>query len=243
MYLKFLFALLTNPYHLLFVGLLTVILLQYLHFRSQPSHADEHAMRRSKNAGMLWSNFQMVYSLVLVMLGASFTIFLTVFGSEGSSEEPLSCRRWLAEAAVTGDEDPACRRWLAGGGDDSEDPDAIKQQAAHLFSGSLALIFFCLDCMTMLHLGWDESKDRCVLKETSAFNVIGFVLLSLRAAVLVFVATLSQWETEPDRLAFIGVMCVLLQLLLRKLGAMYLSHGQFAKRCHAFECKAKGEAH
>lgn len=33
-----------------FCSLLTVILLQYLHFKSQPEAADHHAMRRSKNA-------------------------------------------------------------------------------------------------------------------------------------------------------------------------------------------------
>ena len=48
-----------------YCGLLTVILLQVLHFRSQPHLADQHATRRDKTAGVWWNVFQYIYSMAL----------------------------------------------------------------------------------------------------------------------------------------------------------------------------------
>jgi hypothetical protein len=213
-------------YATFYEGLLTVVLLQYLHFRSQPDHADHHAMRRSKNAGILWHLLQNAYSLALVSLGSAFTIFLTVFSSEEVEDDATSCRRWLAGDAETVVDGPLCRRWLAGGGEAKYDADTLKERAAHLFSGSLVIIFFCLDCMTILHLGVKESQERCVCKNSKKKNGKGLFLICLRVGLIVFCATLSQWLTEPEDLAGIGVACVLGQLVLRKLGGMFLSHNQ-----------------
>lgn len=218
-------------YKTFYFSLLTIVLMQYLHFRSQPDHADHHAMRRSKNSGMSWSLFQIAYSFALVALGAAFTIFLTVFANEENNDDATSCRRWLAETDTQAEVDttvgyPLCRRWLAGGEEAKYDADTLKERAAHLFSGSLAIIFFCLDCMTILHLGIKESQERCVCKETKKKNCKGMFLLVLRLGLIAFCATLSQWLTEPQDLAGICVACVLCQLLLRKLGGAYLSSNQ-----------------
>jgi hypothetical protein len=217
-------------YKTFYFSLLTIVLMQYLHFRSQPHHADHHAMRRSKNAGICWTLFQNIYSFALVSLGAAFTIFLTVFANEEGDDDAASCLRWLAETDAQAESEivnyPLCRRWLAVGGEAKFDADTLKERAAHLFSGSLAMIFFSLDCMTILHLGIKESQERCVCKETRKKNSKGMVLLVLRIGLIVFCATLSQWMTEPQDLAGIGVACVLGQLLLRKLGGVYLSPNQ-----------------
>jgi hypothetical protein len=37
------------------LSLMTAILLQYLYFRSQPHNADDHAVRKGKNLGMMWT--------------------------------------------------------------------------------------------------------------------------------------------------------------------------------------------
>ena len=58
-------------YLVFYFSLLTVILLQLLHFQSEPHQADIHAARRNKNAGMIWASIQYVYSLSLVTMGAS----------------------------------------------------------------------------------------------------------------------------------------------------------------------------
>jgi len=196
-----------------YCGILTVILLQYLHFRSQPHDPDRHAMRRSKNAAMGLTFLNHVYSFALVTLGAAFTFFLTAFAEEDEG-------RRLALVSASG-----------------LDPESRQERGAHLFSGSLAIIFFCLDVINFLHLGMEESRGRCVCKTSKRKNVKGIILVVVRLGVLAFTATLSQWESEPENLAVIGVICVLVQLLLRKLGAKYLTHSQV----HTLEGKQHGD--
>lgn len=77
--------------------------------------------------------------------------------------------------------------------------------------------------MTLLHLGINESKDRCVCKETKKKNVKGMVVVSLRVALIVFTATLSQWDIMAKDLSVIGFLCVFAQLAMRKFGGVYLS--------------------
>ena len=199
-----------------YCGILTVILLQYLHFRSQPHDPDGHAMRRSKNAGIGFSILNHAYSFALVTLGAAFTVFLTAFADE--DEE-----RRLASASTSSGLDAESRR----------------ERGAHIFCGSLAVVFFCLDSMNFLHLGLDESRGRCLCKKTKKKNVKGIILVVVRLGVLAFTATLSQWESEPENLAVIGLICVLMQLLLRKLGAKYLTHSQVHMLDPHGQCEAK----
>lgn len=189
-------------YTVFYCGLLTVIFLQLLHFQSQPHDADSHASRRSKNAGMLWSWWQHVYALALVMLGAAFTFLLTFSDDELSYDEQRR-RRGLAGSALawTGNE---------------------RENAAHLFCGSLAVIFFSLDLISFLHLGFNESQNRCVFKNGK--NFVGIFLVLVKIGIIVFTATLSQWRTNPKTLTIIALCTVVFQLVMRKLGCKFLSH-------------------
>jgi len=184
-------------YTVFYCGILTVIFLQILHFQSQPHDADSHASRRSKNAGVLWSLFQYVYSLALVILGAAFTFFLIL----SEYEEGEGHRR------------------LAGGDSSLGGSDVTK--AAHLFCGSLAIIFFSLECMSVLHLGFNECEERCVLQ--GGKNYSGILLLVVKVGIIAFTATLSQWETDPQSLVIIALFIVLFQLAMRKLCGKFLS--------------------
>ena len=76
----------TDYFATFYCCLMTVILLQYLHFRSQPHSADDHAMRRDKNAGWAWSLTQFVYSASLIALGAAFTIFVLDFSYDEDND-------------------------------------------------------------------------------------------------------------------------------------------------------------
>jgi len=194
-------------YATFYSGLLTVILLQYLHFRSQPDHADEHALRRNKDAGVGWTCFHMIYSAALIAVGAAFTLMVLEF----------------TYADYEGDDN---HRFLAGGGGSRYGPEERRQRTAHLFCISLATVWFCLDVMTLLHLGINTSHNRCQCSGSEKFNVKGIILVIMRVGLLVFMATLSQYETHPENLAVAGLMGVLLQLVLRKLGTKYLSAAQ-----------------
>jgi hypothetical protein len=97
---------------------------------------------------------------------------------------------------------------------------------ANLYSASLAIIFFCLDVMTLLHLGIKESKNRCICRQHKRKNLKGISLIILRLGMLGFTATMGLWTTDPANLAVLGVVCVAVQLMLRKLGGQFLSHAQ-----------------
>jgi hypothetical protein len=69
----------TSDYYVVaFVGIVSVILLQALHFESEPSHADGHAMRRDKTAGLLFYYALQMYSMALVAVGASYKVMLQI---------------------------------------------------------------------------------------------------------------------------------------------------------------------
>ena len=208
-----------------YCGLLTVILLQVLHFRSQPHLADQHATRRDKTAGVWWNIFQYVYSMALVALGAAFTLFVIEFSykeeEEGYDDHRL---RRLVVNPLNGS------RMLAGGGAPRYDKEERQQRLAHLFSMSLSLIFFSLDVMSILHVGLKNGKDRCVCEHTHKKNTKGIFLVMFRGAMILFIATLSQWTTSPQVLAGIGLGVTFVQLGARKLGAILFPTNQV----HAF---------
>ena len=74
-----------NEFYLTFyTGILSVILLQYLHFKSQPHHANEHAMRRTRLAGITYGILVQIYSASLIIVGVSYKMLLTEYSKENS---------------------------------------------------------------------------------------------------------------------------------------------------------------
>ena len=148
----------------------------------------------------------MIYSAALIAVGSAFTLLVLEFTY---SDDLL--------------EEDEHRRFLAGGGSSRYGWEERRQRTAHLFCISMATVWFCLDCMTLFHLGLKQSHDRCQCSRSKKVNVAGLLLVFLRVGLLLFMATLSQYETNPENLAVEGLMGVLLQLVLRKLGTHYLS--------------------
>lgn len=175
-----------------YAGVLTIVILQLLHFQSQPHEADAHASRRHKDAGVCWSYMTIIYSFSLVVLGAAFTFFLAA--ADGDVEN----RRRLATGPALTDE--------------------ILTAAAHLFCGTMAVIFTCLDVMTLLHVGWKQSVARL-----GRNNCMGMFAIFLRVVLIVFIATMSQYERDHKTLSVTGLCCVLAQLALRKMANKYLA--------------------
>ena len=180
-----------------YCSVLAIVFLSYLHFQSQPQVCS-HALRRSKDAGVLWGLQMPIYSFALVCLGAAFTFFLDYYATREEAHRLLA------------------------GGDDGSDSSQEHQRSAYLFSFSLAVIFACMDATTVLHIGYEEVSNR--LRKDGKSNVMGIMILAVRLAVIPFTATLGFWETDPARLSMIGLLCVLVQLVLRKFGNVYLIH-------------------
>ena len=194
-------------YQTFFFGVLSVILLEYLHFRSQPHDPDEHALRRSMAGAFTFTNLSYVYSVALVVLGTSYKMFLLEFAYEDSGD-----RRFLS---------PIIERLLAGGESAALrfDTDDRQERIAHFFSGSLALVFCCLDGISLAHKGMNVTFKRCECQETKQVRVSVLLLLIFRVAVIGFFATLSQYCTDPAVLATLGFVGIFLQLFIRVLGS------------------------
>jgi hypothetical protein len=65
----------TADYYTTFVcGIISITMLEYLHFRSQPHDPNDHAMRRSKEAGVAFNYLMFVYCGALVILGVSYKV-------------------------------------------------------------------------------------------------------------------------------------------------------------------------
>lgn len=64
-------------YMTFFLGVLNVIFLQFLYFKSQPHDVAHHAMRRSRHAGLAFNFIIQVYSAALIIVGVSYKLLLT----------------------------------------------------------------------------------------------------------------------------------------------------------------------
>lgn len=216
----------SDYYKTFYSGILSISLLEYMHFRSQPHHADDHAMRRSKTRGYAYLILFQLFSGALIILGASYKMLLFEFiypdyddnGDEDYSAENEDHLRMLF-APVTG---RTMHRWLAGGGGGGAllyEPKDRQQRSAHLFCGSLAAVFLLSDLLIIVHKGMKEHMDKCKNNQRSkAAKLLGLPLLLVRIAVIGFMATLSQYATDGSLISFVGLVCILIELMLRVVG-------------------------
>jgi hypothetical protein len=198
-----------------YCGVATVILLNILHFRSQPLHADHHALRRHKNAGILHNGVLHIYSLGLVSLGAAYTFFLT------ESEEQSANLAYVNTYIPDTTNQTGTRRRLVEAST-FDDTEKFYKNIAKLFCISLALVFTSLDLMTLCHLGFEESKERCYCRISKQRNVKGFLLIATRICLILFTGTMDLWVQDIQTLSIAGLILVVAQLMLRKLGSYYL---------------------
>jgi len=203
----------TTGYYKTFIdGVISIVLVEYLHFQSQPSEPDKHAVRRSLPASFAFYWLMQIYSLALIVLGTSYKMLLYEFVYMEEYEENHRRRSLLFSGRLDD-------RWLAGGTSAALrfSSENRQQRIAHFFCGSLALVFFCMDAMSLAHRGASDHWKHCEA-ESKTKQLLALVLFLLRAGVVLIIATLSQYETEPDTLATIGLFSVFAQLLLRAFG-------------------------
>mmetsp|Transcript_8566 Transcript_8566/g.21436 ORF Transcript_8566/g.21436 Transcript_8566/m.21436 type:complete len:669 (+) Transcript_8566:40-2046(+) len=212
----------SDYYKTFFSGILSITLLEYLHFRSQPYDADDHAMRRSKDAGIMFGYLMLIYSAALVVLGTCYKMLLyeLVYSSdyEDSDSSGQRRRRSLLLAVF--------ERVLAGSGGDASglQHDDRQQSIADLFGGSMAIVFACSDLMILTHRGI-ASNYQCSCKDkhkSLPVRILAVVLIVVRVGMIGFTASLGQWMTDPPTLSFIGLCSILFQVSLRFAGtALY----------------------
>ena len=207
-------------YFTFYLGILSVTLLQFLYFKSQPHDADHHAMRRSRLSGILFSTVIQFYSASLILVGVSYKMLLTEYtsayadssygGSYGSEN------RLLASSA---------------GATDTYTTKERQQRIANLFCFALAAVFLFLDVLTIAHSGFSALSNRCHCKEGN-FQMKGFALVVFsRIVIIIFLATLSQYISDPELIVLIGFGTIVMQVTVRFLGRVYFP----SKQLHAIE--------
>ena len=211
----------SDYYKTFYSGILSISLLEYMHFRSQPHHADDHAMRRNITRGYAYIILFQLFSAALIILGASYKMLLYEFiysdyddGADDSEAEKEDHRRMLFAPI-------AMRRWLAGGGGGAllYEPEDRQQRSAHLFCWSLAAVFLFSDLLIIVHKGIKEHMYKCKNNQRSkAAKLLGLPLVIVRIALIVFMATLSQYATDGGLISFVGLVCIVVELMLRVVG-------------------------
>ena len=216
----------TGDYYKTFVsGLISIILLQYLHYQSQPTDPNDHAMRRSFGSSFSYYWLVQVYSLSLIIFGACYKMLLYEFvyrDYEDNSGYNSSgkMRRSLIQHVFHQ------RRWTAasvGSFVTQLDPEDRQQRESHFFSGSLAVIFFCLDALSLAHCGISSQWNRCECADTRTKRILAWSLVACRVALLSLATSMSQFVSDPEKVATIGVFIIVAQLLVRYIG-FYVFH-------------------
>jgi hypothetical protein len=199
-------------YTTFYYGLLAIVLLEYLHFRSQPNDPKQHAARRGLETGLPFTLMTLLYSAALIILGASYKMFLYEYQYEDDANESsngypeVDSRRNLMGMLRS--------RFLAGG--DSEalrfDRDDRHQRIAYFYCSSMAAIWFFLDAISLVNRGLENIIE--VYYETRSRNTL-LLLFVARAGLIVWFATLSLYVTDPTLLSKLGLAGISAQLILR----------------------------
>lgn len=174
-------------------GILSVTLMQYLFFRSQPFEAADHAMRRDRVGGMQFFYGMLAYSASLILIGCSFKMILHHYLDDNEEvEEEHEPHHSMEEST---------------------------QRIANLFSWSMASSFFFLDLMVVAHRGWVANLSRlCNGGRISWTHTLIFILAWL---LVIGTACLSMWITNLEVLSAVGCGIVCCQVLLRTLGMRF----------------------
>lgn len=210
-------------YQTFFTGVITVILMQILHFQSHSHDPDKHAMRRSVFSGITYHIIMYVYAAALIILGTCYKMFMFEFEyeNEGYNDNPevsSSHRRMLFQVLLFSPQ----QRSLGGGASAALrfSTQERQERIAHFFSGSLAVVWLCLDLMILAHRGIQDNLAR--IQETGSLRFGAFAMVFLRVGLILFAASLSQYIQDPTTLSFLGMAGIIGQLLLRACGTFFL---------------------
>ena len=183
-------------YHVtFFAGIISIIVLQYSHYKYQAHSSNEHSFRRSLRAGAVFYVIMIIYCFALIALGTAYKMFLYEYSyAEVKKNNKLRhlvtlMSRNLAE--VDTDFGTVSR----------------KQRVADLFCVSMSTTWVCLEGMWICHNG---TKKYFSFLKTKQGVFVGF----LRAGLIILMATISQYTINPEDVALIGLVLLLAEVLV-----------------------------
>ena len=218
-------------YKAFFCGIFSISLLELLHFRSQPHDAAEHAYRRSVGASIVFTLLNWIYSAALIVLGTSYKMIQyeyvyddgssSSYGGDGDGYGYDTYGNNTDYGDSDYDGTGGRYRMLAGGsGPPIGDKDDRRQRVAHFFCGSLAIVWFCLDTMTLAHKGISHNVKRCHQARNKFIHYMGVGMFWFRLALIVTFATMGLYVKEPVLLSFLGLIGIIVQISLRIAGSV-----------------------
>ena len=149
-------------------------------------------------------------SFALVAVGVSFKMLLYEYIYQESGGYKLrKLLQVLRDSAM---------RHLAGGGGPKYSTDERQQRVANFFCGSMAIAWVSLDLMILTHQGLRNNVHRCECQITKKISKLGVLFAIIRAGLIAFIASLSQYVQKPELIAIIGMVAIIVQVSTRVLG-------------------------
>merc|ERR1712157_189664 len=227
-----------------YAGVLSVVFLQYLHFKSQPHEIKDHAMRKSRMRAITWYTCSNFYSLALIAVGVSYKMFLTEFTDAYASKYRM---RDLSSTDLT--KEPLTmehvERFLAGGGGGGElyelSKDERQERIAIVFSMGIAAVWFFRDAMILCHQGLSINLKRCHTECRTQVKKGAILVILLRILAYVFSALIFLVVTAPESVALLGFALITAQIVLRVAGQYYFTPHIHIKQDDASESFSEQE--
>lgn len=199
-----------------FMGILSVIFLQYLYFKSQPHHAEEHALRHSRLSGIIHGILMSIYSGSLIIVGVSYKMILTEYTYMSSYQSSAYVSTSGRRSLFMSDRD------LASSSSSAYTMEERRQRMSNFFCYGLATVFLCLDLMTLVHKGIKASMNRCHCAKMGRLRYEGLVaVVGFRLGGIVFTASACSYVTEPGSVAVVGLGSIIFQVLIRLYGSVF----------------------
>ena len=174
-----------------FCGLLTITMFQYLFFRSQPSEAKDHAMRRSQGGGFVWVYMHTVYSASLVLVGCAYKMMLSPDEMEEENEE----------LGIEPNYD-------------------LNERIAFIYAVSQTVSFLSLDAMLLAHRGFKQNFLR-FFPPTGRVSVAPWVVFGCSLLLLCGTLFGLKRIRDMTHLSIVGCLLVFGQVVLRTMGMKY----------------------
>lgn len=219
----------THEYYISFyAGILSVILLTLLHYKSQPKHANNHVLRQSRTRGIVWITLVGFYSAALIAVGVSYKMLMTEqfklsneVGYETGARnlsfyDGLDYQKLQENYHVHHFE-----RLLASSGGGYIGTLSTKerqQRISNIFCIGLATIFFCHDMMILCHReakSWIDTFQHIMTNSRGKVSKGSICLFFGHFISFVFIATLWLYIHDPMHIVLLGLALIALQILFR----------------------------
>jgi hypothetical protein len=176
---------------------MSVILMQYLFFKSQPHHAADHANFRSIGASLQFMILLHLYSASLILVGVSYKMILAEFQLESmEASSAMPSERSLASSAFYGE---------------------TRKKISRIFCIAIASSFISLDLMGIVHRGPTKTFERLTTRN-GGITKARIIVPILRAAGALLIGTAWLYLTYPMYVALAGLIAILYQVGVRILG-------------------------